>query len=273
MKKLISLSLALALFISLAAPTFAIESSFNVTTSENVTYDRPTINMNDPVAWEQMKQRDIEEYETRLNSIDKNLSEDVAAFMSTNNIQPQSMDNNDFLTQFLSAYPEYNNLNIDQLTSDVEILRWNPAVELVRAFFSSNGYDLALDLFNHSLTEDPENAICTLTGNTDGMYGHIRTLLTNDPFLDKLIAFSEESSIRETIRDTSHIFESGDLYWAIHGFTWTRTRQAIGCADFIIYDKYDFNKWQDIPGIVAGISGTNEFDIFIYGKLLNGVIK
>lgn len=280
MKKLISLSLALVLFVSLAVPTFAIESSYNVTTPETVTSDTPTmrktINMNDPEEWEQMKQRDIEEYETRLNSIDKNLAEDVATFMSENYIQSQSMEsieNDDFLVDFLSAYPEYNNLNIDQLASDVEILRWNPVVEIVRSYFKSNGYDLALDLFNHSLTEDPEDATCTLTGETEGMYGHIRNLLTDDPFLGKMITFAKQSSRKETITDTSHTFEDGDLKWAIHGFTWTRTRTSYGVADFTIYDIYDFNKWKDIPGIVAGVCGTHEFDIYINGTVKNGVIQ
>ena len=35
----------------------------------------------------------------------------------------------------------------------------------------------------------------------------------------------------------------------------------------------DFNKWKDIPGIVAGLAGTHDFDIHIEGLVQNGVIK
>lgn len=70
----------------------------------------------------------------------------------------------------------------------------------------------------------------------------------------------------------SRVFQNGDLYWAIHGFTWTRTRKGYGLADFTIYDVYDFNKWQDIPGIVVGFAGTHDYKIYIYGTVRNGII-
>ena len=38
-------------------------------------------------------------------------------------------------------------------------------------------------------------------------------------------------------------------------------------------EKKDFNKWKDIPGIVAGLAGTHDFDIHIEGLVQNGVIK
>lgn len=151
-------------------------------------------------------------------------------------------------------------------------LRANPVVVAVRAFFSSNGYDLALDLFNHSLTEDPATASLSLTGNTEGMYGHIRSELSADPFLDKMKTFANKSGT-ETLSDSSYTFDNGDLYWAIHGFTWTRSRTSKGTASFAIDDVYDFNKWKDIPGIVAGLAGTHDFDIHIEGLVQNGVIK
>ena len=44
-------------------------------------------------------------------------------------------------------------------------------------------------------------------------------------------------------------------------------------ASFAIDDVYDFNKWKDIPGIVAGLAGTHDFDIHIEGLVQNGVIK
>jgi hypothetical protein len=112
----------------------------------------------------------------------------------------------------------------EELTSNIELLRTNVVVTAVRAFFSSNGYDLALDLFNHSLSENSAPATLNLTGNYGGMYSHIRTLLKNDVFVSDMVRFAREGSNYKTLSDFSRPFENGDLYWAIHGFTWRRTR-------------------------------------------------
>lgn len=100
----------------------------------------------------------------------------------------------------------------------------------------------------------------------------IRSELSADPFLDKMKTFANKSGT-ETLSDSSYTFDNGDLYWAIHGFTWTRSRTSKGTASFAIDDVYDFNKWKDIPGIVAGLAGTHDFDIHIEGLVQNGVIK
>lgn len=36
---------------------------------------------------------------------------------------------------------------------------------------------------------------------------------------------------------------------------------------------YDFNKWQDIPSIVAGLAGTHDFNVHIDELVEYGVIK
>ena len=64
---------------------------------------------------------------------------------------------------------------------------------------------------------------------------------------------------------------------SIHSFCIASQRQGSrtskGTASFAIDDVYDFNKWKDIPGIVAGLAGTHDFDIHIEGLVQNGVIK
>lgn len=155
------------------------------------------------IEWQRMRQNDIAEYDAKLNAIDEKLVNDVNTFITENqelslvvndiNKSIDVVENKNFLQAFLESYPEYVGME-NQISADVEILRFNPAVEAVRAFFNANGYALALDLFNHSLTDNPAPASLSLTGNTAGMYGHIRTLLTNDPFLNKMATFAGQSS-------------------------------------------------------------------------------
>jgi len=233
--------------------------------------------------WEKMRQDDLNKYNAKLDSIDKKLVDDVNLFISENQelsllqnsmtkSRKTAVSNEIFVRRFLNEYPEYA-MEQEQIIDDINILRFNPVVETVRTFFSQKGYELSLVLFNHSLTDNPEPASLSLTGNTSGIYSHIRRELRLDPFLNIMKSFADAGNSIETIKDSSYTFDDGDLYWAIHGFTWTRTRTRIGRADFAIDDIYDFNKWQDIPGIVAGISGTHDFDVHIDGVVELGLIR
>ena len=269
-KKSTAIMLTLCTIFSVSLPVFA-----NSATSPY----KSTIVLRTEEDWAKMRQRDLAEYNTKLANISPTLKKDVITFLNSHDelaAIPYSknsdvVSNEEFLTQFITTYPEYGDNRI-QIADDVALLRANPVVVAVRAFFSSNGYDLALDLFNHSLTENPATASLSLTGNTEGMYGHIRSELSADPFLDKMKTFANKSGT-ETLSDSLYTFDNGDLYWAIHGFTWTRSRTTKGTASFAIDDIYDFNKWKDIPGIVAGLAGTHDFDIHIEGLVQNGVIK
>lgn len=270
-KKSISVVIALCMIFSMSITAFA-----NSTTKQ---YDENIIVLRTEEDWAQMRQHDLAEYNAKLANISPSLKNDVNTFLNNHDelaAMPYSknavvVSNEDFLTQFIAAYPEYAG-NEAKIADDVATLRANPVVVAVRAFFSSKGYDLALDLFNHSLTENPATASLPLTGNTAGMYGHIRSELSANPFLEKMKTFANKSGT-ETIKDSSYTFDNGDLYWAIYGFTWTRSRTSKGTATFAIDDVYDFNKWKDIPGIVAGLAGTHDFDIHIEGRVQNGVIK
>ena len=277
-KKIAITAFALTFFLQNTLPVYA-------TKVEPKTIDRKSevIQLNTEEDWEVMRQNDLAEYEAKLNSIDKALANDVYSLIANNeelsllqNSKNKSMENpvndEEFLEKFLEEYPEYRTIGQEQLTENVKMLRFNPVVEAVRAFFKGNGYDLSLDLFNHSLSDNPATASLTLTGNTAGMYGHIRKELTKDPFLGKMMTFATKNSSYES-QNTSDAFNNGDLYWSIHNFDLSRTRTALGKANFRIHDTYDFNKWKDIPGIVAGIAGTHDFEVYIYGLVQNGAIK
>lgn len=229
--------------------------------------------------WARMREHDAAEYEAKINSIDPALARNVTEFLNTHSeMSPLRtrgselpVSNSDFIAAFVRAYPQYAGQE-SRISKDVELLRTNVVAEYVKIWFRDRGYDLALDLFSHSLMDNPATASMSLTGNTDGMYGYVRGLLTDDPFLSKMKSFANKSGT-ETVTDSSYTFDTGDLYWSIHGFTWTRNRTSKGTAKFSIDDVYDFNKWQDIPGVVAGLAGTHEFDIQITGLVQDGVIK
>lgn len=269
-KRILSVAMTFCMMFSMSITAFASENDQN---TENV------IVLRTEADWQEMRENDLAEYEAMLNSIDPALVDDVNTFLDTHQeLSPipygraaTIVSNDIFLTEFVAAYPEYAGMET-QIADDVELLRANVVAEAVMAFFALNGYDLALSLFNHSLTANPATVSISLTGNTSGIYGHIRTELTNDPFLNEMKTFANKTGT-DTISDSSYTFDSGDLYWAIHGFTWTRTRTSYGYATFAIDDVYDFNKWKDIPGIVAGIAGTHDFDVHIDGAIQNGVIQ
>ena len=207
-RKSIAIMIALCAIFSMSLTAFA-----SSTTSQ---YNN-TIVLRTEEDWAKMRQHDLAEYNAKLANISPTLKKDVSTFLNSHNelaAMPHSknsdvVSNEEFLTQFITAYPEY---------------------------------------------------------------GHIRSELSADPFLDKMKTFANKSGT-ETLSDSSYTFDNGDLYWAIHGFTWTRSRTSKGTASFAIDDVYDFNKWKDIPGIVAGLAGTHDFDIHIEGLVQNGVIK
>ena len=279
-KKLTALFLALVMCASLCVPAFAANNSENfddISTFES-TGDVIVLKSGDDL--EALHRRDLAKYNEKLANIDANLKESfenfVCQYSETNLLQEDpfenpvsSVDSALLADEFLQAYPEYNSTTY---AAEVQLLSDNVVVSFVRAFFSSNDYELSLYFFDHSLIDDPEMLAFSLRGRDEDMYGYIRDLLEADPFMDLMVEFANKNSSYERLSDHSYAFEDGDLYWSIHGFTWTRSRSDLGVAAFVIDDVYDFNKWQDIPGIVAGFAGTNDYKIYISGVVQDGEI-
>lgn len=183
-----------------------------------------------------------------------------------------NMDTQSAVTHFVSEYPEYANMDQEQLREDIEILRSTPVIDLVRDYFKLNGYDLALTLFNHSLVDNPEDAYMDLTGNTSGMYGYIKRLLIQDGFFGQMLSFARRStSPGSIVNGGDWSFEDGDLYYSIHLFNWYRSRLAYDHAIFEIRDTYDFDS-MTIPGIVATMAGTNDYNVVIAGTVEGGAL-
>lgn len=250
----------------------------------------------------QMLSQDEALYQNQLDNIPSNLSADIETFLSQNSqynicesdisalLESNSaetantadinlssltteVDYDSMLSDFLEAYPQYSSMDQSELLSTLSTVRANPVVSAVRKFFSSKGYRLSLALFNHSLINNPAKVYMNLIDNKTSMGLYIKHLLSQDGFVNKMVAFSRSGSNYYSKTDSSYAFNSGDLYWAIHGFTWKRTRTMYNKAYFKIYDVYDFKKWKDIPGIVAGICNTHDYNIEFYGLVLGGVIK
>lgn len=270
-KTIAVITLILTLCIMFSTSTVALASS-------TIKQDENVIILRTEEDWKKMNEDDLAEYNTRLESISPTLKKDVSSFLKKHtelsSMPPDhkvAVNNDLFLVRFIEEYPEYSGSK-SEILNDVNMLRANATVTVVRAFFSSKGYDLSLALFNHSLTENPAKASLSLTGNTGGIYSHIRSELSADPFLNKMKIFANKNGT-QTLKDSSYTFEKGDLLWAIHGFTWTRKRLTYGTATFAIDDVYDFKKWEDLPGVVAALAGTHDFDVHIAGRVQNGVIK
>lgn len=140
-KKIAITAFALTFFLQNTLPVYA-------TKVEPKTIDRKSevIQLNTEEDWEVMRQNDLAEYEAKLNSIDKALANDVYSLIANNeelsllqNSKNKSMENpvndEEFLEKFLEEYPEYRTIGQEQLTENVKMLRFNPVVEAVRAFF------------------------------------------------------------------------------------------------------------------------------------------
>ena len=219
------------------------------------------------------EQQYAQEYAAKVSKIDPQLKKDFAEF-TANNTDTNFTSYDEVIDAFQSTYPEYRNADIE---GDVVTLQSNVTANLVRDFFNLNGYTIALALFNHSLTSNPAKAYLDIIGNTGGIYSDIRTQLTSKyDFVQKMITFSRAGSNQVTISNSSdYIFNktNTDMYWAIHGFTWKRTRTAYNKAYFKIIDIYDFESGPSITGVVASMAGTHDFDVEIYGLVQNGVLK
>lgn len=219
------------------------------------------------------EQQYAQEYAVKVSKIDPQLKKDFAEF-TANSEDANFTSYEEVIEEFQSTYPEYKNADIDDA---IVTLQSNVTADLVRDFFDSNGFTIALALFNHSLTSNPAKAYLDIIGNTEGIYSDIRTQLTGKyDFVKKMIEFSRAGSNQETISNSSdYIFNkiSTDMYWAIHGFTWKRTRTAYNKAYFKIIDVYDFKSGPSITGVVASMAGTHDFDVEIYGLVQNGVLK
>lgn len=280
-RKVMSMFLFCAMVLGLSVPALAIENSYNEL--EYLGNDATnTVIIRSAADWEQMRQNDLNSYQAKIDKISPQLKADFESYMAAHaEISPvqnrrggtdvQLLSTDLVIEDFLRAYPKYKEMSLSVLAADVELLRANIAVEAVRSFFKTMGYDFSLDLFNHSLNDNPAMIAYMLRGHEEGMYGYLRELLSADEFLSKMDDFSRESNSYERVSDSSYEFESGDLYWSIHGFTWTRARTEYGKATFTIDDRYDFDP-SSIPGVVAGAAGTNDFDVYIGGVVENGVI-
>ncbi len=212
------------------------------------------------------------EYAMKASKIDPQLKRDFETFVSENkNASATTYD--EVVSDFIEEYPEYINENIKD---DIVTLQSNVTVDLVRDFYIGNGYNIALALFNHSLTAKPAKAYLDMIGNTGGIYNDIRVQLTQKyDFVTQMINFSRKGSSYETNTTKDYVFDkiNTDMYWAIHKFEWKRTRTLYNKAYFKIIDIYDFAGGPAIFGVVASMAGTHDFDVEIYGLVQNGVLK
>lgn len=276
-KKLVSLALVLVVSMVVSVPAFA---EGNDTSFKKNSGNGSIIIIENDQDLKEMQEQDEEEYKSKLSAIDISLQNDFKQFYTyyqkmypnSNELTSEAGNKEEsFLNAFLERYPQYKIVDRALLKKEVETLGFNIVVEAVRAFFNVNGYQLSLTLFNHSLSDNPASVIMNLTGSSTGLYGYVKKLLKNDVFFITMDLFSKQGKTPSYVSDSSS-FDDGDLYWAIHSFQWERERTQYNKATFKISDEYDFKKWQDIPGIVAGLANTHDYHIEISGLVQNGKI-
>ena len=271
MKKLIAALLLISCLFTFPRNIDAKDVANNISTDQELEENEIVINTMDDL--DKMNEIAEQRYEQMLNDIPTTLKEKYESLrQKTLNAQKPVSSSSQLqlgttvsLDDFLTEYPEYKHCNLEELNSQIELLRYEQVVNAVRTFFKLKGYTLSLTFFNHSLLPNPEPSRLNLTGQSEGMYSHIKGLLYDDGFVDKMVSFSRAGKGYKTLSDSHYAFNQGDLLWSIHGFTWKRTRATYDKAYFTIIDTYDFKKWEDIPGWVAGFSGTHDFDVRIYG--------
>ena len=150
------------------------------------------------------------------------------------------------------------------------ILSDNAVVTSIRTFFTVNDYQLALALFNHSLLDNPADCQLNLTGNSYGLYAHVKSWFSVH-FTPKLRAYAyyEANDI------VPRVFTTGDLFWAIHEYRLDLNRSGNGNAIFVIRDLYNFDTetaGDAINSMIAGWAGTNDFNLTITGSMTGGIL-
>lgn len=270
MKKMISLALAICMALALAAPVGAA----TVDSIEERVQVQDELVLNSMEDLKELSARDQEEYNSYIEAIDDGIKKDFNELVQ---VYPgiEKQDVNQIVDRLLVEYPEYKTSDMNELKDDIALLSNDMTVAAVRKFFTANNFQLSLALFDHSLTKNPAPATLSLVGNTDGMYGHIKSQLYKERnFFNSLVAFSRggQNALRDPDWGYNFNDKSTDMYWSIHRCDVVRNRTAYNTVHFRIVDEYDFDP-STIAGVVAGACDTNPFHVEIYGVIQQGAWK
>lgn len=222
--------------------------------------------------WEELIEQDELEYQEMIASIDSELLADIRSCIDQLGAIVLNEDGmvTDYqmieIKEFLNFYPEYTEMDPEELTESITLATDNAVAEAVKDYFSDKGYLLSLELFKHSLASDPQDLYLDLDAATDSFRTYIKGLL-ND----------EESMVEEVVKylnggtkPVGHVFSEGDLHYAINKCDLAVVDITSTSAAFLIQDTYDFS-FPDT--LVTKPAGCNEFYFEILGVVSDGRVK
>ncbi|GAA0122854.1 MAG: hypothetical protein KID00_12480 [Clostridium argentinense] len=153
MKKVLRKTIFLALTAVIFMSNNLVYAASNENNGVNQEKKAPIV-INNMQDLEEMRARDLKEYNEKMDNIPVELKNDFNNFEEILNLKRSNslyFENEEgielYVDQFISVYPKYAAMNEEELTSNIKLLKANIVVTAVRKFFSSNGYELALDLY------------------------------------------------------------------------------------------------------------------------------
>lgn len=133
---------------------------------------------------------------------------------------------------------------------------YSPAVSAVISWFNAQGYVLAAELLTHAKNNNTYNSLYSPVNGSR---------VKQSPVYKRIIGLSATSG-KAAFPNSGTVVQK-DLYYAIHGFSWTKH----GYGKITILDKYDFAKGQ-YSGI-AGIAVNTMYEAQQHGVIVPYGVK
>ena len=276
LKKIALFLLCGMIFLSGTIKVYASENSNIIINNDNTDNDVLVIDSEEDLI--NMMEADIIAYQDKINAIPCQIREDYQTLIERNckskNIITQKPCSNEAelisVDYFLEEFPEYKTMDTAQVKKYITVLNNDLVVSVIRAFFTVSDFQLSLALFNHSLVNNPQDAALHLAGHNYGLYEHVKGWFSVH-FTPKL----KQYAYYETNDIVPRIFDTGDLFWAIHKYDLDLNRSGNGNAEFVIRDIYNFDSdsaADTIDSTIAGWAGCNSFNLTITGSMTGGVL-
>lgn len=228
MKRFISLFMTLAIVLSLSTSAFAAE---RVTASDAAeVHEAISLIENELAESNTCVIAELTAMKNRLSTFLSNTTDSAERVKISSQISQ--------LEEMIAEYQSYQNGTLAVPYGSFHIV-YSPAVAAVIAYFSQQGYTLSAELLTHARDNDVLDSSYTPTNTALVTQTTLYTELCGNGLTSGSDAFEKTGA---TVDD--------DLYYAIHGFSYTKDTTN---NTLTITDRYDFapNDWSDIQGVAV----------------------